>query len=72
MREAMRLGPTAPLRVVAPLESTTLKNGTYALEKDQVIVVGTYMSQRDPKVWGPDVCYSPHSLPYELTQNALG
>ncbi|KAL4252643.1 Bifunctional cytochrome P450/NADPH--P450 reductase [Abortiporus biennis] len=54
LRETLRLGPTAPMRAVAPIEDTTLGGGKYAIEKDTLIVVGVAMAQRDPKVWGPD------------------
>ncbi|KAH8107855.1 bifunctional P-450/NADPH-P450 reductase, partial [Cristinia sonorae] len=53
MREVLRLSPSAPLRVIAPLEDTVIA-GKYALEKDTSIIVNISMAQRDPKVWGPD------------------
>ncbi len=55
MRESMRLGPTAPARAAAPIEDTVLA-GKYFVEKDTSIVVNTWTMQRDPKVWGEDVC----------------
>lgn len=55
MREALRLAPPAPFRGITPLEDTTLKNGTYAVNKDQAILINVYASQRDPNVWGEDV-----------------
>ncbi|CAL1708234.1 unnamed protein product [Somion occarium] len=54
MRETLRLAPTAPMRSAAPLEDTTLKNGTYAVEKNQPIVINIFVAHRDPKVWGED------------------
>jgi len=53
MREVLRMSPSAPLRVVAPTEDTTLK-GKYAVEKDVSIIVNISQAHRDPKVWGPD------------------
>lgn len=55
MRETLRLSPTAPVRGAAPIEDTTLKNGSYFVEKDSGILVNVTMSQRDPKIWGADV-----------------
>ena len=55
MREALRLAPPAPFRGVTPLEDTLLKDGTYAVTKDQAILINVYACQRDPKVWGEDV-----------------
>lgn len=54
MREALRLGPPAPMRSVAPFEDTTLLGGKYAVPKDTVMFCGIYMIHRDPKVWGED------------------
>ncbi len=56
MRETLRLSPTAPFRGIAALEDTTLKNGSYAVEKDVTILLNVLMCQRDPKLWGADVC----------------
>ncbi|RPD57416.1 bifunctional P-450/NADPH-P450 reductase [Lentinus tigrinus ALCF2SS1-7] len=53
MRESLRLGPTAPGRVVTPIEDTVLA-GKYAVEKGVPIIIGIYTSHRDPKVWGED------------------
>ncbi|KAI0754469.1 fatty acid hydroxylase [Daedaleopsis nitida] len=53
MRESMRLGPTAPLRQVAPLEDTVLA-GKYSVKRDTPMLVNIYGSQRDPKLWGED------------------
>ncbi len=55
MRESLRLGPTASTRTAAPIEDTVLV-GKYFVEKDTSIVVNTWTMQRDPKVWGEDVC----------------
>lgn len=60
MREVLRLSPSAPLRVISPLEDTTL-GGKYALEKDLSIIVNISMAHRDPKVWGADVSESQHA-----------
>ncbi|KAI0071730.1 bifunctional P-450/NADPH-P450 reductase [Panus rudis PR-1116 ss-1] len=54
MRESLRLGPTAPARVVAPTEDTTLKNGKYFVQKGQEILINIYMVHRDPNLWGDD------------------
>jgi cytochrome P450/NADPH-cytochrome P450 reductase len=56
MREAMRLQPTAPIRGVEPLEDATLGGGKYFVKKGQTMLVMTSIFQRDPKVWGEDVC----------------
>ncbi|GJE90374.1 bifunctional P-450/NADPH-P450 reductase [Phanerochaete sordida] len=53
MREALRLGPPAPMRGTAAFEDTTLK-GKYAVQKDVPIYCGIYMVHRDPKVYGED------------------
>lgn len=54
MRESLRLGPTAPLRIVHAAEDTVL-GGKYAIKKDEIIFVNMYCNLRDPKVWGEDV-----------------
>ncbi|KAK7685349.1 hypothetical protein QCA50_011713 [Cerrena zonata] len=54
MRETLRLAPTAAMRSVAALEDTTLGNGTYAIQKDQIVALNIYMVHRDPKIWGED------------------
>ena len=56
MREALRLSPTAPLRVVKANEDTTIGGGKYFIPKGGAVVVNTDTAQRDPKVWGEDVC----------------
>ncbi|RPD56624.1 cytochrome P450 [Lentinus tigrinus ALCF2SS1-7] len=53
MRESLRLGPTAPIRTVTPVEDTVL-GGKYPVEKDVTIIVGIYTAHKDPKVWGED------------------
>ena len=55
MRETLRLAPSAPMRAVTSLEETTLKNGTYAISKDQTVLMNNFIIHRDPKVWGEDV-----------------
>jgi hypothetical protein len=55
IREAMRLYPPVPARLVVPREDTTVLNGKYALKKDAWMVVQTMSAQRDPKVWGENV-----------------
>lgn len=57
MRETLRLAPTAAMRSVAALEDTTLGNGMYAIQKDQIVALNIYMVHRDPKIWGEDVSY---------------
>ena len=48
------------MRAVTSLEETTLKNGTYAIAKDQTVLMNNFIIHRDPKVWGEDVRkYSP-------------
>ncbi|KAF7794903.1 hypothetical protein EIP86_006046 [Pleurotus ostreatoroseus] len=54
MREAIRLSPTAPMRVVEAHEDTTIGDGKYFIPKGGKVVINTEMSQRDPKVWGED------------------
>ncbi len=71
MRETLRLSPTAPFRGIAALEDTTLKNGSYAVEKDVSILLNITMSQRDPKIWGVDVSVSSHFCLGELTSANL-
>lgn len=55
MREALRLAPPAPARGITALQDTTLKNGTYAVAKDELILLDVYNCHRDPKLWGEDV-----------------
>ncbi|KAH9937812.1 fatty acid hydroxylase [Epithele typhae] len=58
MREAMRLGPTAPARSVTPIHDdavVTGNNGQYLLHKDEPCILVTFNVHRDPKVWGDDV-----------------
>ena len=55
MRETLRLAPTAPMRSVSSLEDTTLKNGTYVVQKGQLIATNLYTIHRDPAVWGENV-----------------
>lgn len=57
MRETLRLAPSAPMRSVASLEDTTLKDGKYAIKKGQTVLMNMYMIHRDTKVWGEDVGY---------------
>ena len=55
MRESLRLAPTAPGRMVSPIQDTTLQDGRYAIAKDTLVFCNLYKAQRDPKVWGDDV-----------------
>jgi cytochrome P450/NADPH-cytochrome P450 reductase len=55
MRETLRLDPTAPMRTVSAVEPTTVCNGKYAIEPDEVVLLNMYSMQRDPTVWGLDV-----------------
>lgn len=78
MRETLRLSPTAPFRGIAPLEDVTLKNGTYAVEKDVSMLLNITMTQRDSKIWGADVSLpfwlfetSSTDFSYRLTSSAL-
>nr|BAL05159.1 cytochrome P450 [Phanerodontia chrysosporium] len=54
MREALRLSPSAPARIVQAMEATTLGGGKHAIAKDDTLLIATYVSQRDPAIWGPD------------------
>jgi cytochrome P450/NADPH-cytochrome P450 reductase len=56
MRETLRLSPPATGRSVAPLKDTTLGGGKYAVKPGETIIVQTLIMQRDPAVWGDDVC----------------
>lgn len=65
MREAIRLSPTAPMRVVEAHEDITIGGGKYFIPKGGKVVINTEMSQRDPKVWGEDVsCPVLHHIPW--------
>jgi cytochrome P450/NADPH-cytochrome P450 reductase len=55
IREAMRLYPPVAGRIVVPRENTTLCEGKYAVKAGEFLLVSTYVSQRDEKVWGDDV-----------------
>lgn len=66
MREALRLAPTAPLRSTSPYEETVIGNGKYVLEKDARVLCGIYMIQRDPRVWGEDVCIITLTLAFPI------
>ena len=57
MRETMRLSPTAPMRLVQANEDTTIGNGKYFIPKGHAVVINTLVAQRDPSVWGEDVCF---------------
>ena len=59
MRETLRLYPSAPQRMVAPLEDTVIGGGKYAVEKGTSVLVHVYATHRDPKVWGEDVRVPP-------------
>lgn len=54
MRETLRLSPPAPMRVMAPIEDTTLANGKYFIPAGQAIVIHSGQAHRDPAVWGDD------------------
>ena len=62
MREALRLGPPAPVRGVAPFEDVTLKGGKYAVKKGENITILEVVMMRDPKVWGEDVSWFDSAL----------
>lgn len=53
----MRLQPTAAIRVVYPLEDTTLGRGKYFVKAGQPIALQIWDSHRDTNVWGNDVCW---------------
>jgi hypothetical protein len=55
LREAMRLQPTAAIRVVNSVEDTTISNGKYFVPKGAAIALLTWDAHRDVKVWGADV-----------------
>ncbi|KIK61041.1 hypothetical protein GYMLUDRAFT_43136 [Collybiopsis luxurians FD-317 M1] len=54
IRETLRLTPTAPMRVVIPVEDTHLGNGKYFVKAGSSLVINTWVYQKDPKVWGED------------------
>ncbi|KIP12117.1 hypothetical protein PHLGIDRAFT_98480 [Phlebiopsis gigantea 11061_1 CR5-6] len=54
MREALRLNPTAPIRVVKAVDDTVIGDGKYFVPKDFSILVNTTVCHRDPAVWGED------------------
>ncbi|KAJ3737687.1 fatty acid hydroxylase [Lentinula guzmanii] len=54
IRETLRLAPTAPMRMVKPLEDTYLANGKYFVKAGSSLVLNTWVYQKDPKVWGED------------------
>ncbi|KAF9032816.1 fatty acid hydroxylase [Hymenopellis radicata] len=54
LRETMRLQPTAAIRVVYPLEDTTLGRGKYFVKAGQPIALQIWDSHRDKDVWGDD------------------
>ncbi|KAJ3826077.1 fatty acid hydroxylase [Lentinula raphanica] len=54
IRETLRLAPTAPMRLVKPVEDTYLANGKYFVKAGSYLVINTWVYQKDPKVWGED------------------
>ena len=62
LRETLRIWLPAPARSVFPTEPTTIGNGKYAVTPEDIIVVNTIQIQRDPEVWGDDVCFSVSSF----------
>ncbi|KAF5345038.1 hypothetical protein D9758_010421 [Tetrapyrgos nigripes] len=54
LRESMRLQPTAAIRVVNPIEDTTIGNGKYFVPKGAPIALLTWDAHRDVNVWGED------------------
>ncbi|KAK7038997.1 hypothetical protein VNI00_010389 [Paramarasmius palmivorus] len=54
MRETLRLAPTAPIRVVTPVEDTTLLNGKYFIKAGTPLALQAWVAHRDPAVWGED------------------
>ncbi|ESK91468.1 cytochrome p450 [Moniliophthora roreri MCA 2997] len=54
MRETLRLTPTAPVRVVAAVEDTTLLNGKYFVKAGTPLAIHAWLLHRDPAVWGED------------------
>ena len=58
MREVLRLRPPFHARIVRCLEPTTIGGGKYALTPDDNIVINVILTNRDPAVWGDDVCPS--------------
>ena len=54
MRETLRITPSAPQRIVEPVEDTVL-GGKYAVKTGTVIIVNAFECQRDELVWGDDV-----------------
>jgi len=54
MRETLRLAPTAPARTVTPVEDVVL-GGKFFIKAGTSVMIQSWMSQRDPAVWGEDV-----------------
>ncbi|KAK7438635.1 hypothetical protein VKT23_017968 [Stygiomarasmius scandens] len=53
MRETLRLAPTAPARTVTPVEDVVL-GGKFFIKAGTSVMIQSWMSQRDPAVWGED------------------
>lgn len=49
------------MRTVKPLEDEVI-GGKYFISKDTSIVLNNVMVQRDPRVWGDDVCRDLNNL----------
>ncbi|KAH9922456.1 cytochrome P450 [Fomitopsis serialis] len=63
LREALRMGPAAPMRSVEVWEDTTIGGGKYAVKKGQTVAILTAQALRDPKVWGEDAeVYNPERM----------
>lgn len=52
----MRLSPTASTRAVESVVDTTIGGGKYFIPALTTIVSLTWVMQKDPAVWGNDVC----------------
>ena len=55
LKEAIRLDPTAPLRSVIAEGDQVIGDGKYFIPNGHPVAINTYVSQKDPKVWGEDV-----------------
>jgi cytochrome P450 / NADPH-cytochrome P450 reductase len=57
LRETLRLSPPAVIRMVAPVEDTTLSVGDkkYDVKAGQIVAINAMTSHHDPAVYGPDV-----------------
>jgi len=69
LREILRIQPPAAARTVHCLEPTTIGNGKYAITPDDNIIINAISTNRDPAVWGDDVCSSHFFRPSQLMRS---